>query len=482
MTLREYNKKRNFSSTNEPKGKKNPKKDKINKNSHKKPVLKRFVIQYHEARAKHYDFRLEYNGVLLSWAVPKGLSTSPKDKRLAVKVEDHPIDYINFEGIIPKGNYGAGTVEIYDSGEYLPISDFKKGLKEGNLKFYLKGEKLKGAWALVRAKDDNWLIIKKDDDFAKEEKKTSKKLPFKKCSPQLAKLSNSIPKGKEWLFEIKHDGYRVVSYVENGKVTMLSRNNLQYTNKFKNIVKILKQIDRYSFVVDGEVVVFDEKGKSDFSLLQDSIKHNKNNFCYVIFDLLALNGEDLRNLPLITRKNKLERLLANTDEILMFSQHIEKGKECFDFAKKNNLEGVVAKKKDSIYAGVRNDDWLKIKCRHRQEFIVAGFTTSNRNQLISSLILGYYDEKQRLIYVGKVGIGLTDNLKQTLYEKFSKISRKTCPFDEKLDINAKWLKCEIVVEVEYAELTRDKLLRQPSLIGIRKDKKAEDVHLEMVEE
>ena len=284
MSLKEYKQKRNFKLTNEPIGK-------IEKDS-----ASRFVIQYHQARAKHYDFRLEYNGVLLSWAVPKGLSKDPKNKRLAVMVEDHPIEYINFEGVIPKGNYGAGSVEIYDKGNYAPIKDFEKGLKKGQLKFVLNGEKLKGAWSLVRTERDNWLIIKIDDKFAGVQKKSNTKLPFKKCDVELATLTDNIPKGKNWLFEIKYDGYRIISFIENGKVKMYTRNGVDYTKKFEGIKKNLSKINQSNFVVDGEVVAFDDNGRSDFGLLQNSIKLSKRDLFYVIFDILALNGEDLRDL------------------------------------------------------------------------------------------------------------------------------------------------------------------------------------------
>lgn len=467
MSLKKYNEKRNFSSTSEPKGKV------------KHSGAKKFVIQYHEARAKHYDFRLEHKGVLLSWAVPKGLSQNPKDKRLAVMVEDHPIDYAQFEGVIPKGNYGAGTVEIYDEGEYLPIDDIDKGLKKGHLKIVLNGRKYKGGFSLVRMDKENWLIVKMEDDFCQE--KTVKKkmtLPFKTATVQLATLSKELPKQKEYIYEIKYDGYRILSFVENGKVKLLSRNNTEYTNKFKNITQSLKNIDATSFVLDGEVVMFDKNGKSDFGLLQESIKKKRNEFYYVVFDLLALNGEDLRNLPLLERKSKLERLLFKSDKFLIFSSHVEKGKESFDFAKKNNLEGIIAKKKNSIYSGKRNEDWLKIKCYLRQEFVIAGFTTSDKNEVLSALILGYY-KGDKLIYVGKVGTGFDEQTKSQLIRIFEKHTRKSCPFKENLKIaNAIWLTPKLVAEIQYAELTKEGVLRQPSFIGLRKDKDAKDVVLE----
>jgi len=294
MSLKEYNKKRDFKKTNEPR----PKVEDSKQN--------RFLIQYHQARAKHYDFRLEHNGVLLSWAVPKGLSLNPKVKRLAVHVEDHPVDYRNFEGIIPKGNYGAGSVEIYDFGTYLPLEDLDKGLKKGHIKFVLNGKKFKGGFSLIKTDEKNWLIVKLNDEYANSKKtKISTRLPFKSCSPELATLTNKIPKGDDWLFEIKYDGYRIISFCENEKIKMLSRNNIDYTNKFSSVKKSLTKLNQNSFVLDGEMVVFDEHGKSDFGLLQKNIKEKKENFTYIVFDLLALNGEDLRSLPLIDRKKKI---------------------------------------------------------------------------------------------------------------------------------------------------------------------------------
>lgn len=467
MALTEYNKKRNFNKTSEPKG------------SVKSRKSNRFVIQYHQARAKHYDFRLEYGGVLISWAVPKGLSTNPKDKRLAVMVEDHPVDYITFEGIIPKGNYGAGTVEIYDKGNYMPLEDMNKGLKKGHLKIVLNGEKLKGTWSLIRTNNNNWLVVKSEDEYVDETKPKSTKLPFRTCSTQLAILTDKIPKGKDWAFEIKYDGYRILSFVENGKVKMVTRNGVDYTSKFKNIIPSLKKLDAQNFVLDGEVVAFDENGRSDFGLLQNSIKQSKNNLKYVIFDLIAFNGEDLRDLPLSQRKAKLERLLFKYEDTLIYSQHVNMGKQSFEFAKKNNLEGIMAKSLNSTYTGKRTHDWLKIKCYNRQEFVIAGYTSTEKNSLISALHLGYYSGKS-LKYVGKVGTGFNDKDRKELHKLFQKQIRKTCPFSPKIsEKNTTWLTPTFVAEIQYAELTKDGVLRQPSFIALRQDKSAKDVTLEV---
>lgn len=481
MALETYNKKRDFSSTNEPRGKqKKQSRDLI------------FVIQYHKARAKHYDFRLEWNGVLLSWAVPKGLSLDPNQKRLAVHVEDHPIEYANFEGIIPKGNYGAGSVEIFDHGTYIPSYDVDYGLKKGHIKFVLQGQKYQGEWSLIRMDEKNWFIKKSDDEFAKINKKLAKngkksakksKLPFKTANVMLAKLTSRLPKDG-WLFEIKYDGYRLLSFVQNGKVKCVTRGGQDYTKKFEEIANQLAQIDEENFVVDGEVVCFDEAGRSDFGLLQQHIKDKKQDMCYVIFDLLALNGKDLRDLPLIERKKLLKRLFSKEKSQLIYSQHVEdEGEACFKFAQKNNLEGVVAKQINSKYSGDRNGDWLKIKCYLRQEFVVCGYLTSQKNRVLSALLLGYY-QNGKLIFAGKVGTGFDEAERQSLAKKLDKLKIKTCPFSKSLKTSADviWAKPKLVAEIQFAEFTKENILRQPSFIGLRSDKKAEDVKLEVAED
>ncbi len=460
MSLKEYNKKRDFTKTNEPSG-------------NKSQGSGRFVVQYHKARTDHYDFRLEYNGVLLSWAVPKGLSKNPKVKRLAVKVEDHPTDYIDFEGIIPKGNYGAGTVEIFDSGNYSPIIEMDKGLKKGHVKVLLNGEKLKGVWSLIKTDGENWLAVKYSDEFAKNNDKPSK-LPFKKCSVMLATLAQKIPHGKDWVYEIKYDGYRILAFFENGSVTLKSRNQTDYTKKFNKIANALKDIDAENFIVDGEVVAFDENGRSDFGLLQQSIKNGKAEIYFVVFDLIALNGIDLREEPLLKRKEKLERLIYKSGNRLIFSHHVDDGKKCFELAKENNLEGIIAKKASSKYVSSRSENWLKIKNSQRQEFVVCGFTTTEKNEYLSALILGYYDGSS-LVYAGKVGTGFSENDKKILHQALSKIKRKTSPFKDYSEKSATFVKPILVAQIKFAEWTKENLLRQPSFLGLREDKNAKEV-------
>ncbi|MCH5171905.1 MAG: non-homologous end-joining DNA ligase [Erysipelotrichales bacterium] len=458
MTLSKYNEKRNFSKTSEPKGVRKTEKE------------NRFVIQHHYSRKEHFDFRLEFGGALVSFAVPKGLSDIVNEKRLAVHVEDHPVDYINFEGKIPEGNYGAGSVKVYDKGTYEPAFDMKKGLKKGHIKFYLKGKKYQGLYSLIKTEEPNWLIMKHE-----EKVKTKKsRNPFSSCNVKVAKLTDSIP-NKDYIFEIKYDGYRIVAYC-GSTIKLKTRNNLDYSKKFPSILNGLKSFDR-SMILDGELVTFDKKGKSDFSLLNENIKQGKDNFTYVVFDILALDGKDLRNEPLIERKEILKDALKDLPNNIIMSSYARKGKESFKTAQKLNLEGIIAKKIDSKYTESRDDDWLKIKCYKRQEFVIGGFLTTDKNKDLSAILVGYYDHN-KFIFVGKVGTGFTQNKRIELAKQFKSIVRKTSPF-EKCDVNnAIWIKPELVAEIQFGEITKNNLLRQPSFMGLRKDKKAKEVKLE----
>lgn len=459
MRLKEYNDKRNFDKTKEPKGK------------IKKGENKRFVIQFHRARRDHYDFRLSFNGVLLSWAVPKGLPTNKKDKRLAIKVEDHPLSYINFSGTIPKGEYGAGTVEIYDKGAYSCPTSLKMGLKNGSFKIDLLGDKIKGRYAFVKMEGDNWLIIYEGKNVTKN--------PFSKVGVELATLSKTVPSGKDYLFEIKFDGYRIVSFIETGTIKFLTRNNVDYSLKFPSLKQALLSISKdKSLVLDGEVVVFDNFGKTDFGALQEAIKFNESKLCYVVFDILALNGQDLRNLPLIERKKLLKENLKNLPKNIIISDYVVgNGKKCFEAVKKLGLEGIMAKKINSAYVEKRTEDWLKIKCYLRQEFVICGYLTSEKNSELSALILGYYKNGE-LIYAGKTGTGFSENIRHELSLKFKNLKQKTCPFKD-VKFSANWLKPSLVCEVQFAEITKDNLLRQASFIGLREDKLAKNVTLEV---
>ena len=510
--LKQYTEKRNLEKSGEPSGETAEKE--------KKPEGKLiFAVQHHLARRDHYDFRLEWNGALLSWAVPKGPSYNPKDKRLAVRVEDHPYDYKDFEGTIPKGEYGGGTVMLWDEGFWIPYGDVDQGLKDGSLKFELLGKRLKGKWALARfkteegGKDENWLLIKEKDEYSGggdgisdfvTSIKTGRtmdeiasgavssdtlKNPFDNAEAQLAKLENSIPDGKEWIFEVKYDGYRIISYMEDGGVKLITRNGNDFTSRFKSVAESLSVLaSGRAMVLDGEMVITDESGKTDFQALQNYIKKpNGKNLTYVIFDILALDGQDLRDITLIKRKEILANIMKNAPDDLWFSKFAEgKGKESFAAACKLELEGIVGKRADSVYSGTRNGDWIKLKCGKRQEFVIGGYTlTDKKTEGLSALLLGTY-ANNKLTYNGRAGTGFSERMQKELEGEFKPLIINDCPFERKPKTGKNeevfWLKPEKVAEIKFAEMTDENLLRQASFKGLRIDKDPEDVVAEKAED
>jgi bifunctional non-homologous end joining protein LigD len=523
MALKEYKKKRSFTRTPEPEG--------------GRPDNKtlRFVVQKHAASRLHYDFRLEMDGVLKSWAVPKGPSLNPADKRLAMQVEDHPFDYKDFEGIIPAGNYGAGTVMVWDEGTYEPLGKTKdtkaarektllKELRDGSLKFRLNGKKLKGEFALVRTKgrgENSWLLIKHRDRYASEtpvtdkdksviskktleqiaknpksphwesNRKTAPKKPIPKdLSPMLATLIDKPFDEPGWSYEIKWDGYRALAYVQKGKVILRSRNNKSF-EKYYPIFDALKTWP-VSAVLDGEIVVLNEKGQSDFGDLQNWRSEADGDLVYYVFDLLWLEGRDLTGLPLSVRRALLQSVVPAAG-IVRYSESFETGgKEFFAKAQQLGLEGIMAKRTDSVYAsGTRTRDWLKIKTASRQEVVIGGFTrNADSPKLFSALLVGVF-EKGRLRYTGKVGTGFSEQMQRDMMKQFKPLIQKKSPFTTEPDVNqpsrfrphppvatATWLKPELVGEVAFREITTDGLMRQPSFQGMRIDKSAKEVVLE----
>jgi bifunctional non-homologous end joining protein LigD len=505
--LNEYKQKRNFERTLEPEGSTEASEEGM-----------KFVVQHHMARREHYDLRLEWDGVLLSWAVPKGPSYDTHDKRLAVKVEDHPLAYRNFEGTIPKGEYGGGVVMLWDEGFWEPQGQVEEGLLKGELKFVLRGRRLKGKWVLVRLKakageeKDDWLLIKERDEYVKasdgisefntsirtartmaeiergEEDKITRN-PFNSVEVQAPKLVNQIPKDEDWLYELKYDGYRIIAFVEGNCVRLITRNGNDYMKRFHHIGSSLTDLAAgRAMVLDGEIAITDESGKTDFQALQNYMKNSKTqHLTYIVFDLLALDGVDLRGHSLINRKEMLEALMKDAPNNLYYSRHIRgNGKESFVAACKTGMEGIVGKKVNSVYSGTKNGDWIKLKCDRRQEFVIGGYSTSDKKTSgVSSLLLGVY-EGEDFVYAGRAGTGMSEADIKVLNEQFKNINRSESPFKlapkprpkEKLT----WLEPELVVEIKFAEWTQEGQLRQASFKGMRADKNPREVTREGAEE
>jgi bifunctional non-homologous end joining protein LigD len=517
MPLQTYRQKRNFSLTPEPKGAPRAK--------HKSGL--QFVIQKHDASRLHYDFRLELDGTLKSWAVPKGPSLDPARKALAVQVEDHPLEYGNFEGVIPEGQYGGGTVLVWDRGTWEPVGNPRDGFAAGKLHFVLHGQKLKGEWALVRmhggtgGDGKNWLLMKvadqyasktrdilndaasvkskrsmnqiagdRDDVWSGEAKQTSKlsgaarsAMP-EKLSPQLAVLAEHPPQGDQWIHEIKFDGYRLVCFIKAAKVTLLTRNGLDWTHRFPEIAKALARLKVDSAIIDGEAVVLDKEGRSDFQALQAMFK-GKSEATAVLyaFDLPFCDGLDLREAPLLQRKKRLEELLGNGDLAprVNFSDHVKgSGDKVISKACRMGLEGIISKRADAPYVSRRDPSWLKSKCGNRQEFVIIGYTDpEGSRQGFGSLLLGYHDEKKRLVYGGRVGTGFGDQQLRRLHGQLQEIGQDAPPTDiappRREQRHAHWVHPTLVAEVRFTGWTRDGVLRHPAFIALRSDKPAAQI-------
>jgi bifunctional non-homologous end joining protein LigD len=523
-----YRKKRDFAVTQEPSG------------THKTPKSgHRFVIQMHAARRLHYDLRLEIDGVYKSWAVTRGPSLDPKDRRLAVEVEDHPIEYGTFEGTIPQGEYGGGTVMLWDRGEWIPEGDAAKALKKGHLSFAFKGERLKGEFSLVRMKDrdqgrgrkvrHHWLLIKKNDKWAKPghgdaalENATSVKTgrsmrqiaegdsavwdsarteaAMKKnvaaikadeggkraklpsiIEPELTTLVEAPPSGGPWIHEVKFDGYRMGGRIENGKARLITRSGLDWTRKFPAIAKALEKAKVESAWVDGEIVVPDENGLSSFSGLQRALSEGDDRkMVFYLFDLPYLDGRDLRDLPLIQRKQLLRDTLfaKKANGVLAYSEHHEaEGGAFYKAACNMALEGVVSKRKDSPYRSGRGRDWVKSKCIDRDEFVIGGYTPSRAGRGLGSLLLGHY-EGERLVYDGRTGTGFDAKEARALEKALRGRAVDEPPFDKMERAHkarAHWVKPDLVAEVGYRGRSSDGLLRQASYQGLREDKPARQI-------
>ncbi|PCC99865.1 DNA ligase D [Halopseudomonas pelagia] len=541
----EYNRKRNFELTSEPA--EEGKRERL-----KKSEGLSFVIQKHDARNLHYDFRLELNGTLKSWAVPKGPSLDPADKRLAVHVEDHPLSYGSFEGSIPKGQYGGGDVIVWDRGIWEPEGDPVKAYKAGKLGFRLYGEKLAGNWNLVRTRlrgsgsKEQWLLIKEQDEAAQSassfdliaerpesvitgerlqrdqqggastgkkdarsktarsaskaskdqvsparEKKTKGSrgavgevatMP-EQLSPQLATLVSTPPAG-DWLYEIKFDGYRILTRIREGEVRLFTRNGHDWTDRLPKQAKAIAEMDLADSWLDGEVVVLNDEGLPDFQALQNAFdKGSSQSMMYYLFDAPFLNGRDLREAPLEQRREALEALIEEGSSLLRFSEVLDADyQHIYQSACAMQLEGVIGKRAGSEYVSARSADWIKLKCRLRQEFVVVGYTPPKGSRSgFGALLLGVHDGpgSKNLLYAGRVGTGFNEALLRQLHKQLRRLERKTSPLASTRGLarqsDIHWVSPKLVCEVEFAQWTKEQIVRQAAFIALREDKPAEDI-------
>lgn len=529
--LATYKAKRDFKKTAEPAGKRAS-----------SPQGNRFIVQKHEATRLHWDFRLEAEGVLKSWAVSKGPSLDPEDKRLAVRTEDHPMSYADFEGTIPKGEYGGGTVMLWDRGTWEPIpGKSADDIERGHLHFILHGERMKGEWILIRLKPrpgekrENWLLRKiadqyaggsgdlveralssvltgrsmaeiaadkkaahslagkKDDAFAAEMARAARHnsnagkpraagKPPRFADPQLATLVDAVPAGNDWIHEIKFDGYRALIAAAGGDVRVYTRKGLDWTDKFQPLAQAVAALDLPPCLIDGEITAPGADGNPSFSALQNELKRGhgaqKSRMDFHAFDLLSLEGADLRSLPQIERKERLEALLSHAEPPIRVADHvIGAGEKLYEAMCKAGLEGIIAKRIDAPYRGTRSRSWVKVKCTRRQEFVVIGWTKSTaKARPFASLYLAQYEGKD-LVYKGKVGTGFDTKTLADLAERMKPLARDK-PAAEVPRAEARggqWIEPKLVAEIAFAEVTHEGRVRHGSFLGLRGDKEAKEV-------
>ena len=498
-----YRRKRDFGSTPEPHASGSP-----------SSLAPRYSVQKHDARRLHFDLRLEWDGALLSWAITRGPSLQPSEKRLAVRTEDHPLSYLDFEGMIPEGNYGAGTVMLWDIGHWQPDGAVQAGLRKGHLRFILHGQRLTGAWHLIRMKGrkandagrENWLLMKDEDEAAGRRDPVARYLRSvrtrrtmreigRQADPagppqagdlprfrtvQLASLENSLPTGEDWWHELKFDGYRALVALGRGGPRVFTRNGHDWTDRFAGVVGGFDMLDCQSALIDGEIVA--GAGVRGFSALQDAIKVG-GPFAFYAFDLLECDGVDLTTMPLYKRRVALERIFAQVPPLapVAVSPVIEEEAEAsLSAVCEAGGEGLIAKRRDAPYRGGRGTAWLKIKCQRREEFVVMGWQpSSSRARPFASLLLGTH-ERGTLVYAGKVGSGFHTEAMRDLAAKLDRSTRATAPADipAREAKGARWVSPRLVVEVAYAERTQQGRLRHAVFRGMREDKPAGTVSWE----
>ena len=530
MGLREYRKKRDFTRTPEPAGEVKP-----------AAGERSYVIHKHAASHLHYDLRLEMEGVLKSWAVPKGPSLDPGEKRLAVHVEDHPVEYGAFEGVIPEKEYGGGTVMLWDRGEWVPDGDAAAKYRKGHLTFRLSGEKLRGSWTLARmggkagGEGKNWLLIKRKDNEARTDYDILKEQPLSAATgrtmdeigsskdrvwtategeikspdpaslpgarrsampshtrPQLATPVKEPPRGERWVHEVKYDGYRILCFKRGKDVRLLSRNGNDWTSQFVSIAQDASTLGMKNVILDGEVVVLRPDGTTDFQALQNAFEGllpwgKIANIGYYIFDLLYYEGYDLTRTPLVDRKRLLKEVLENAGAppALFYGDHIEgRGETVYDQACELGMEGIVSKRQDSRYEQRRSGNWLKVKCVKRQEFVIGGYSEPSGSRLgFGALLVGFYDDAGELIYAGRVGTGFNESSLRQMMSELKPLGTDRAPFQNppkgREARGVHWVRPELVSEVEFTEWTKEGILRHPSFKGLRKDKDPREIHREV---
>ena len=507
--LRDYQNKRDFRTTKEPKGNR--------LEPDRGPI---FVVQRHAAHRLHFDFRLQVGGTLASWAVPKGPPEEVGEKRLAIHVEDHPIEYAKFEGDIPAGNYGAGYVDLWDEGTYQLKGRLSAAeqIEKGEIKFRLMGRRLTGTFVLVKmqgsTRGNEWLFIRRSGPESAAEAEPQKRgreavkngadnsisdaknldgarksdMP-PTVSVALAQLSDEVFANPEWLFEIKWDGERALAFIQAGEVEFRSRSGRNITLEYPELKSVVKQLNARKAIVDGEIVALDDEGRSDFTKIQPRFGvsnppvslQQKNPVTYYIFDLLYCDGFDLRNSPLEKRKELLQKLLRPSHKIRYSDHVVEKGAELFDIAKERRLEGIIAKRRDSPYLGKRTSSWLKFKIVHDLDVVIGGWTEPRKSRdYFGALLMGMYFGKA-LKYIGSVGTGFDREMLERTRKTLDSLAVSESPFDTtpRLREIAHWVKPELVARVKYGQWTKDKKLRQPVFVGFQEDRSASDCRVEV---